>query len=190
MSTTVFPVTDQTATVALWSGMQNALDQGETDPLSSVDGDTDKSQLQYNVGGQLIDTDLFETCMTASVSAGEVWLFEYYIHATDSTTSSPGDDLDYRLSVPSGASATGINIARAGGTGATNVDVDFIDTTGTQVISGRVGANPAQTLVTSGRFVLVTNASGGTVSIDAAKAANSYSNTFSTQGYLIGRRIR
>jgi len=192
MSTTVFPLAGDTVTVAAWSDMIAAIDRGATDPLSSLDNtseDTARYQFDSNTSGN-ISNDTFVTLVSMQVDEGQVFLVDAFVSLSDSTTSSPGDSLDLRISAPTGARVTGISIAKSGGVGSGAIVDDFIDTTSTQVIQGKEAATPAQTVENRITMVVVGDTGGGEVALQWAKSANLYTNTFTTSyASMTARRI-
>ena len=192
MATTIFPLADTTGTVARWAAMQTAIDRGDTDPLVSLDaGSSDTARLQFDssTSGTKID-DTFTELLSVQIDAGQVYLLEVFILMNDATTSSPSDDLNYRISVPSGAIARGIYYGKSGGITTDSSLAVPIYTTINQTVVARSAASPSQSIPSYFRCVVVGDTGGGTVSIDWAKQSNTYANTFDIgYGYAMARRI-
>lgn len=193
MSVTVFPVTDQTATVSLFSGLKSAVDRGSTDPLLSIDGgssDTDRLQYDATTSGTKSD-GTYTTLLSCQIDEGQAFLFEAFVLINDATTSSPGDDLSYRISVDSGIVARGMYFPKVGGLAAGAAGHIPINTTSSQVVYGRDAASPSQSIPAQFRFVAVGDTGGGEVKIEWAKTTTAYANTFGVvRCYMIGKRIK
>jgi len=192
MSVTVFPVTDQTATVSLFSALKSAVDRGSTDPLSSIDGGlSDTERLQYDATTSGTKSDgTYTTLLSCQIDEGQAFLFEAFVLINDATTSSPGDELSYRISVDSGIAARGMYFPKVGGLTAGAAAHIPINTTTSQVVFGRDAASPSQNIPAQFRFVAVGDTGGGEVKIEWAKTTTAFGNTFGViRCYMIGKRI-
>jgi hypothetical protein len=191
MATTVFPVTDQTATVALFSALKNAADRGDPSVIVSVNaiGAIDTDRLQYtHVGAVSTTNTTFRNLTHCNIDEGQVFLVEISISVEDGTATSPGDYLDFKITVPTGVRATGIHFASYPSSDI--MTADFIDTTTSQVFQARSSASSPEITENRIHLVITGESGGGQVDLQYAKQTNTYSNTFSDEDVkLIARRI-
>lgn len=200
MATTVFPVTDQTATKALWDAMASAIDRGETDPVSSISGTEDTDRLQYygtdNAGGTDSDVDFHEIA-SLNVDLGQVFYFEAFLAIDEVNSAAPiaGDSMNFRVRLTSGLNLRLVYWqVQDPQTNPGNIAVFLTEQTSTSVSRGMFTRSNADVvagdpMVLSG--LLFGDTASGTMSIDIVKAADTTSNEFepSPAITIVGRRI-
>ena len=195
MATTVFPQTDDTATVAGWAAMIAALDRGQADPLSGV-GDVvnDSTNLVWSGSdsGIGLTTTGYQTFATLPVDQGTVWAGEVNIEIKRANNGgSASDNIAYAITVPAGVTAYAYVVC-PGQLGTANGRIDgnvYTAVTDTQ-ITFTSGAIPDWDFVVRYYLVLIGSTASGDVLIRLEKQTDADVDNWNIFGRAMMTRIK
>jgi hypothetical protein len=195
MATTVFPQTDDTATVAGWAAMIAALDRGQADPLSgSNDVTNDSTNLVWSgsSSGIALTTTGYQTFATLPVDQGTVWAGEVNIEIQRvNNGGSASDNIAYAITVPAGITAYAYVVC-PGQLGTANGRIDgnaYTAVTDTQ-ITFTTAAIPDWDFVVRYYLVLIGDTASGDVLIRLEKQTDADVDNWNIFGRAMLTRIK
>ena len=195
MATTVFPQTDDTATVAGWAAMIAAIDRGQADPLSgSGDVVNDSTNLVWSGSdsGIALTTTGYQTSATLPVDQGTVWAGEVNIEIQRvNNGGSASDDIAYAITVPAGVIAYAYVVCPGQlGTGIGRIDGNvYTGVTDTQ-ITFTTAAIPDWDFVVRYYLVLIGDTDSGDVLIRLGKQTDADVDNWNIFGRAMLTRIK
>lgn len=185
MATTVFPLTDQIVTKALFDGAKNSIDEGSLDILTSIVGnqnyETDRKLLNQD-NSDFVVSDSWSTSRNSSIEVpiGTAWLCRVTAAMSDANITSPNDNLLFRVNCDTGVSCRGIAFTKPDGLTVSGVTTFYINVKGTtQSFFAKPATSPvSQTHTLIMHLLLVGDTASGVFSIDNRKEFDSYGNAF------------
>jgi len=200
MSTTVFPVTDQTATAALWQSMASTLDRGSVDGLTDHDSAYDGDKLQWDSDDDQVGLSALSARggISVNIGLGECIFFEgavSIIGTDDTPTPDPGDSIDIRFTPSSGVNIYGANASHASAN-STRPVCRWFKGEGSFVDSYLAGASSTGTTSrfneTAGLFWFIAYGAtaGGTITVEWIEGSDDHSDDNDVGiRHIVGRRI-
>jgi len=197
MSVTIFPETDDIATVAAWQAMAALINRGADDPLTGFNDSHDSTRLQFqgftsNTGTTTSDSD-YVTVMSVEINIGESWYYEGWLTFNEVDSADKGDSLNIRVTAPSGCDLQGSTFQPVGENFPANLGGSYINLSGSsqhvQVYTALGGSEAVDVPVKIAFFAVGTSGSGS-ITIEIVKATDVHANDFlASTRYLLGRRI-
>lgn len=184
MATTVFPLTDQIVTKALFDNAKNSIDEGSLDIFTSIrdtqNYETDRKLLNQDEVDLVSNDSWSNRDSSIQVPIGTAWLCRVTAVLQDVNMTSPDDDLLLRVNCDTGVSCRGIAFTKPDGLPASGVTTTYINVTGTtQSFFGKPAINPVSqnhTLIM--HLLIVGDTASGVFSIDNRKEFDLYGNAF------------
>lgn len=175
MATTVFPQTDDIATVSAWANMIAALDRGDTDPLSgSTDIAHDSDRLSFGGVQTATTTGVSDWQTMATLPVDEGMTFEGTLNADVVRVDNGGvggDPFQVRITAPTGVTVYGITFHQAAFVSAPT-QFQKIKVSGATTIVSNINALLFTSASIAYYLVLVGDTGGGNVTVQFSKGSD------------------